>query len=118
MAKHNETGIKGEQIAEKFLLNKGHRLLHRNWRTGKMEIDLITLLGDMLVFIEIKTRSGVFFGFPEEAVNAHKRQFMKTAAGLYLDDNPQYEQIRFDIVSIHVEGDGVKEIVHFEDAFF
>ena len=118
MSKHNEIGIKGEQIAADFLLNKGYIIVHRNWRSGKKEVDIIALKGDMLVIVEIKTRSNLDFGFPEEAVTRKKQQFLKAAADAFMSNNPQYLNIRFDIISILLEGENIKEIMHFEEAFY
>jgi len=120
VSKHNKIGIKGEQIAANFLLNKGYSILHRNWRSGKKEIDIIALKDDMAVIVEIKTRTNFDFGFPEEAVNRSKQRFIKSAAEAFVSENPQYLFIRFDIVSILVDGDGdnAREIVHFEEAFY
>ena len=118
MSKHNETGVKGEQIAEKYLLERGHRLLHRNWCHGKKEVDLITERNDMLVFTEVKTRSRMDYGFPEEAVNYKKQAYLKTAAEAFLEKNPGYVKIQFDIISIYIERNTVKQIMHFEDAFY
>lgn len=118
MSKHNETGVKGEQIAEKFLLDKGYNILHRNWCHGKKEVDLIMQKEDVLIFVEVKTRSNFNFGFPEEAVTIRKQTFLKAAADAFLDTFPIYFKIQFDIISVHLEKDIVKEIVHFEDAFY
>ncbi len=118
MSKHNKIGIKGEQIAANFLLNKGYIILHRNWRSGKKEIDIIAQKDDVVVIVEIKTRTNFDFGFPEEAVNRNKQRFIKSAAEAFVSDNPQYLIIRFDIISILIEGEQVKEIVHFEEAFY
>ena len=118
MSKHNKIGIKGEQIAANFLLNKGYIILHRNWRIGKKEIDIIALKDDTAVIVEIKTRTNFDFGFPEEAVNRSKQRFIKTAAEAFIAENPEHLFIRFDIISILLEGEMVKEIVHFEEAFY
>jgi putative endonuclease len=118
VSKHSKIGIKGEQIAANFLLNKGYIILHRNWRSGKKEIDIIATKDDVVAIIEIKTRTNFDFGFPEEAVNRNKQRFLKSAAEAFINDNPQYPIIRFDIVSILIEGEQVKEIVHFEEAFY
>ena len=118
MSKHNETGVKGEQIAEKYLLEKGHHLLHRNWCFGKKEVDLITQKDDMLVFTEVKTRSRLDYGFPEEAVNMRKQEYLKTAAEAFLAAFPSYKKIQFDIISVYMERNRIKEIRHFEDAFY
>ena len=118
MAKHNETGIKGEEIAENFLKTKGYSILHRNWRHGKKEVDIIAELNNMLIFVEVKARRDSFFGYPEEAVDTRKIGYLKTAAEEFLFQNPQYSEIRFDIISILSSDKMIKEIKHFEDAFF
>ena len=118
MSKHNETGVKGEQIAQNFLINKGYTILHRNWCFGKMEVDIIAEKDGVLVFTEVKARKNYHFGFPEEAVNYKKQAYLKTAAEAFLEKNPGYMKIQFDIISIHIERNTVKEIMHFEDAFY
>src|SRR6202012_1929813 len=105
MSKHNKIGIKGEQIAAEFLLNKGYIILHRNWRSGKKELDIIAFKDNVLVITEIKTRSGIDFAFPEEAVNKKKQQFIRQAAAAFLDANPVYKNMRFDIVSVLMDGE-------------
>jgi putative endonuclease len=117
MSKHNETGIKGEQIAEIFLLKKGYLTLNTNWRYGKWEIDLVTRHQDTVVFIEVKTRNSYKFGYPEEFVTRKKQQFLKQAAGAYLTLNP-CETARFDVISILLFNGIAKEIQHFENAFY
>lgn len=118
MAKHNETGVKGEEIAENFLQTKGYKILHRNWRWERKEVDIIAETNGLLVFIEVKTRSTAYFGFPEDAVDHKKQDFLKLAAEEFLYQNPEYTQIRFDIISIITQKETIKEIMHFEDAFF
>jgi len=118
MTKHSKIGIKGEQTAATFLLNKGYIILHTNWRSGKKEIDIIALKDNMIVIVEIKTRSTYDFGFPEESVNRKKQGFLKAAARVFMNRNTQYRNMRFDIISILMDGDTVKEIVHFEEAFY
>lgn len=118
MAKHNETGTNGEKIAENFLQTKGYTILHRNWTYGKKEVDLVAEQGGLLVFVEVKTRSAAYFGYPEDAVGPAKQDYLKTAAEEFLYRYPQYDRIRFDIISIITQRDTIKEIVHFEDAFF
>jgi putative endonuclease len=117
MSKHNEIGIKGEKIAEKFLQNNGYSILHHNWRTGSKEVDFIVQEDKTLVFIEIKTRSNFKFGFPEEAVTLKKQNHLKAAAVAYLATFPETLTVRFDVISILMERDVVKEIKHIKDAF-
>ncbi len=118
MAKHNETGIKGEQIAENFLLKKGYKILERNHRTGKKEIDLIASLNNTIVFVEVKTRTNTAFGLPEDAVNERKKSYLRAAAEQYLNENNLYQKMQFDIISIVLQGADIIEILHFEDAFY
>lgn len=118
MAKHNETGVNGEKIAENFLQTKGYSLLHRNWKHNRKEVDIIAESNGLLIFIEVKTRSASYFGFPEDAVDYKKQDYMKIAAEEYMYQYPQYDTIRFDIISIITQNGTIKEIVHFEDAFF
>ena len=118
MSKHNKIGIKGEQIAADFLLNKGYIILHRNWRSGKKELDIIAAKDDILAIIEIKTRTRQDISFPEEAVTRRKQQFLKLATADFMDKNPEYINIRFDIISVLLDKDVVKEIIHFEEAFY
>ncbi len=118
MAKHNETGIKGEEIAEKFLQTKGYTILFKNWTFDKKEVDIIALKEHLLVFVEVKTRGDSYFGFPEDAVNERKQEYLKVAAEEFLHQYPEYTEIQFDIISIILTNGVAKEIVHFEDAFF
>ena len=117
MSKHSKIGIKGEQIASDFLLNKGYNILFRNWRYGNKEVDIIAARGDLIVFVEVKTRTGEQYQFPEEAVNKKKQYMLKAAATGYADQLKSKHNIRFDIISVRIEGIHTKEIVHFEEAF-
>lgn len=118
MAKHNETGAKGEQIAEDFLVNKGYFLLARNWRHNHKEVDLILSKDNWLVIAEVKTRKGIGYGFPEEAVTAGKQTFLHHAAQAYFETNEGYEKVRFDVISIILDQhNNVIELLHLEDAF-
>lgn len=118
MSNHIDLGKAGESIACKYLEEKGHRIIVQNYRYKHMEIDIISMDKDVLVFTEIKARSSYALGFPEEAVTKKKQSFLKIAAESYCWDKPQYDKVRFDIVSILIQSEVAKEIVHFEDAFY
>lgn len=118
MSKHNELGRNGEILARQFLEQKGHSILEVNFRHGHKEIDVISTLQDLLVFTEIKTRSQYYFGYPEESVTLAKQKLLKAAADAYLEQHPQFCDIRFDVVSILLQDNEIKELLHFEDAFF
>ena len=79
---------------------------------------MIAFKDDVLVIVETKTRTNFDFGYPEEAVTKKKQQFLKSAAAAFIDAHPEYLIIRFDIISILIDGDQVKEILHFEEAFY
>lgn len=118
MSKHSKIGINGEQIAADFLQNKGYKVIFRNWRTGKKEVDIIAEKDNMLIFAEVKTRSRADLLFPEEAVNRKKQDHIRAAAAVFSAEHPQFPNIRFDIISILMSGDTAREIVHFEEAFY
>lgn len=120
MASHIAFGKKGEDMAVEFLLQKGYHILHRNWTSGKREIDIVAKLGETLVFVEVKTRSSQAFGMPEEAVNSCKTDFLLDAASRYMYQlNMQPIDIRFDVIAITIDATAadLQEIVHLEDAF-
>jgi putative endonuclease len=117
MGKHNETGTRGERIAEEYLATKGFTILHRNWRAARKEIDLIAIDGGELVFVEIKTRSGTAFGFPEEAVTLAKQAHLRAGAEAFMEKHPHYPTGRFDVISILLRNDAIKEVLHLRDAF-
>ena len=117
MAKHNEIGQLGEELAVKFLKAKGYEIKELNWRHRKAEIDIICKFDDTLIFVEVKTRSTDFFGQPEEFVTSHKEDLMSDAAAVYCESVEHEWAIRFDIISIVLKKTA-PVIQHFEDAFF
>lgn len=119
MAKHLETGQSGEAAAADYLLQKGWRIAARNWRLGRYEVDIIGWTPEnILVFVEVKTRSGQGFGGPEEAVTAHKQAMLLRAAGEYMQSIDYEWEIRFDVVAVILKQGKVLEVRHVEDAFF
>lgn len=115
MSHNNVLGQRGETVAAEALVAKGYTILHRNWRTGHREVDLIALdpKGE-LVFVEVKTRSSTDFGFPEAAIGRKKHQHFREAGEIFLLDNTQYPTLQFDVVSVLLRGDQVTEVKHFE----
>ena len=116
MAKHNLLGTKGEDLAVEYLKDKGHYIIERNWRFSGYEIDIISEDQEFIVFVEVKTRSTLHWGNPEEAIGKHRMRRMINGASNYLKLNNIDKPARFDIMAI-VVSDEEKEIVHFEDAF-
>ena len=117
MAKHNDLGKLGEDKAVALLLSKGHTLLARNYRVGRDEVDIITCHGNDIVFTEVKTRSNLSFGHPEEFVDKKKRKAMKKVAEEYLYRHQLDKSVRFDIVAITTESRSL-HLLHIQDAFF
>ncbi len=118
-------GRYGEQLAEKYLKKKGYRIVERNFNGRFGEIDLIVSKSKVLVFVEVKTRSGTAYGAAKEAVDARKAGRIIKAAKEYMHkkDLPEDTGLRFDVVGITVEGGadnaGKSEpvIEHIEAAF-
>ena len=116
MSKTAEIGAKGESLAAKYLMEKGYEILERNYRYKHAEIDIIAKKGQLVVFIEVKTRTKANFGFPEDSVDDKKAAKVIEGAEQYVLENDWRGDIRFDIVSIIMETD--KSVQHFEDAFY
>jgi putative endonuclease len=117
MATHNDTGNWGEEKAADYLSAKGYEIIEKNYRYQHAEIDLIVRKGKMLIFAEVKTRSGTGFGMPEEFVNYSKSRLIMKAAEHYIFDKDWQFDVRFDIISILILTNGGYEIRHIEDAF-
>jgi putative endonuclease len=109
-----ETGTKGEQLAADFLVSKGFRVVCRNYRFGKSEIDLIVRRGDWLIFVEVKTRSSDEYGDPEQFVDRKKSRKVFQAAEHYIFSTDWQGHVRFDIVAVKLNDP--PEIVQLEDA--
>ena len=117
MAHHNLLGNKGEMLASRYLLDKGYAVLHCNWRSGHKEIDIIAKERDVLVFVEVKTRSSEVFGNVFDAVTPQKMRNIILAADAYIQKNMIDLPVRFDVVTIVKEGD-THRIEHVRDAFY
>ena len=123
---NNRIGARGEAIAADHLKGEGYRILARNYRYDRAEVDLVCFdpadapaVGGDIVFVEVKTRSGLEFGAPEEAVTDEKQTNVIRAAEAYLYEHRMTEAAaRFDVVSVLLNRDGPPTIRHFEDAFW
>lgn len=116
MSINKTTGDRGEQIAAEYIIKNGFRVLERNYRYKRAEIDIIALKNEQLIFVEVKTRTGSFFGNPEEAVDEKKAEMIMMAANHYIFENSWDMDIRFDIISVLMNPN--LKIYHFEDAFY
>ena len=118
MAQHNDLGFKGETIAKEFLAQNGYEILDENWVHGKAEIDLIAYIDKQIIFVEVKTRSSVTFGLPEDFVSDAKQIQMELAANEYIALMNHKGEIRFDIVAVLFDKQNNYTIKHIEDAFW
>ncbi len=99
-------GRHGEQLAEKYLKKKGYRIIERNFNGRFGELDLIVSKSKVLVFVEVKTRTGTAYGAAKEAVDARKAGRIIKAAKEYMHKKDLAEDtaLRFDVIGITVEG--------------
>ena len=111
-------GRKGEEVAVDFLKKHGYRIIKRNYRCRAGEIDIIAKQGSSLAFVEVKTRRSTHFGLPEEAVSYEKKRHLtRVALGYFTHHRIKETKCRFDVVSVVVNENGVKEIRLIKNAF-
>ena len=116
MARHNELGKRGEQAAANFMKAEGYKVLKRNWRMHRHEIDIVAEDEEYIIFVEVKTRTSRQWGNPEDFISKAKIRRIVEAADLYLQINDIEKPARFDIISAVWDGQ-VFEIEHIDDAF-
>ena len=117
MAEHNELGKQGEALAIEFLQQKGYEILETNWTFQKAEIDIIAQKDSVLAIVEVKTRSSIDFGLPQDFVTPKKIQLLVKAVNEYVIAKDLEVQVRFDIIAIHKEGTE-HHLEHIEEAFY
>jgi putative endonuclease len=109
-------GYLGEEMAAKFLEEKGYSLISKNYTARGGEIDVIATDGKNLVFVEVKTRKNDSFGSAAEAVDSKKIGHMCTAARKFIYENPRFESfpIRFDVIEIYTQNRLINHIVNID----
>jgi putative endonuclease len=117
MADSHILGKTGEDKAAEYLKSKGYTILHRNWKSGKHEIDLVIENRDNIVFVEVKTRSDDYQMLPRDLVNREKQRSIIYAADGYIKRYNINKESRFDVVIIISDGKSEK-IDHIEEAFY
>ncbi|MDR2791623.1 MAG: YraN family protein [Tannerellaceae bacterium] len=118
MKSHTAIGYDGERCAKDFLLEKGYKILDTNWRWHKFELDIVALDGEMLVIVEVKTRSANRLVEPEDAVNRRKIRRLTLAADSYARRMKEDHPVRFDIITVITDRQGDYTINHIEDAYW
>ena len=116
---HNKTlGDRGEAIAARHLEAAGWTILDRNFRMGRKEIDLVARRGGVVAFVEVKTRGGLGYGHPLEAVTWKKRREIQQVAAAWIERRGGDEDTyRFDAVSVLLSAGGPPRVDHVEDAW-
>ena len=115
-----ETGQAGEKLAQKFFLDKGYKILEKNFRCKFGEIDFIaSSRNEELVFVEVRTKTNTFWGEPFETVNIKKQRKLYRLAEYYLKLRELEDRdCRFDVVSVVIDITGrLKKFDHIENAF-
>ena len=122
---HTHLGDKGEDVAARYLTSAGYRIWDRNYRFKRNEIDIVCFQPDPetqageVVFVEVKTRSGLGYGDPAEAVDAEKKTAIRAVAQAYLYER-RLEGVpsRFDVIGVVLHQDDVPDVDHHRNAFF
>lgn len=117
MAEHNELGKLGEEMAVEFLSKNGYTILETNWTFQKAEVDIIARIENILAVVEVKTRSSIDFGLPQDFVKPKKIQLLVKAINEYVISKNLDVDVRFDIIAISRE-DKKFTIEHLVDAFY
>ncbi|MBA0883374.1 YraN family protein [Flavobacterium undicola] len=117
MAEHNELGKLGEELAVDFLQKNGYTILETNWTFQKAEVDIIAQKEDTLAIIEVKTRSSIEFGLPQDFVNPKKIKLLTKAVDNYVVEKDLDINVRFDIIAIQKKEKSFV-IEHLTDAFY
>lgn len=116
--KHNQQfGKLGEDIAADYLQQKGYKILVRNYRFSRVELDIIAEFENDIVFVEVKTRTSDQMAFPEQAVGKAKQRNIRLAAENFLEERDISKPARFDIIAV-VKNEVKFEVEHIEDAFY
>lgn len=112
-------GRTGEALAVRLLAARGWHVLARNYRAGRREVDIIARRENLLVFVEVKTRTGRGYGGPQAAVTQLKRREIEAVALDFLTRHVRSDvEVRFDVVAIRLETSGrIGRVEHIEDAW-
>lgn len=118
MSESSSLGRKGEDLAVSFLSDKGYRIRNRNWKAGRLEVDIIAETDEFIVFVEVKTRSEDFLQSPQDSVTREKQRSLVLAADSYIKWFDIAKQVRFDVITVVARGQTLTIEKHIEDAFY
>lgn len=111
---NKEKGDFGEKVAVNYLLSKGAKILEKNYRLKIGEIDIIAKMEDEIIFVEVKSRSNIKFGYPCESVSFKKEKIIGVASYYIIKNNLNNTPIRFDVIEVYLLE---KRINHIMNAF-
>lgn len=115
---NSKLGARGEALAVVHLVAAGMEVVDRNWRNRHGELDIVARDGDVLVFVEVKTRSGIGYGTPAESVTYTKQTRIRRLALEWLDERGSpWVRLRFDVVAIVMTRDGDPVVSHLRGVF-
>lgn len=120
MSKPQNTRIAGgvaEQIARAALEKKGYQIIAMNWYCGHLELDIVAVDKGELVIVEVKSRHGIRFEHPLDAMSNRKIRQVIDAADAYVESTGWAGETRFDLITVVFTGSGEFELEHYEDAF-
>jgi len=118
MSESSTLGLKGENRAATYLQEHGYKIRHRNWKSGKLELDIIAENNDYVVFAEVKTRTEGFLEPPQDAVTREKQSSILFAADMYIKRYDISKESRFDVITVIAKGQTFEIEQHIEDAFY
>lgn len=111
-------GDRGERLAAEHLERAGWVVLARNFRVGHREVDLVARRGEVVAFVEVKTRAGLGYGHPLEAITLRKRREIQLVATIWVERHGKPDDIyRYDAVAVLIIAGGEPQIEHVEDAW-
>ncbi len=114
--KNLELGKKGEELAARYLIKKGYKIRHKNWRYRHEELDIVAFYDKQLIVVEVKSRTSDFYEHPHDAVTFKKQKYIIDATEAYIQKYDVHEETRFDVISV-VFSKQAYTIDHIEDAF-
>ncbi len=117
MAEHNDFGNLAEDLAVEYLEKKNYRIIARNFRYQKAEIDIVAEFDDLIVVTEVKARSYNTLIEPQEAVTKKKIKSIVMCTDFFMQDRTIDKEVRFDIITVLPDEKGVLQLTHIQDAF-
>ncbi|WP_332033361.1 YraN family protein [Kaistella sp.] len=117
MAEHNDFGNLAEDLAVEYLEKKNYRIIARNFRYQKAEIDIVAEFDDLIVVTEVKARSYNTVIEPQEAVTKKKIKSIVMCTDFFMQDKTIDKEVRFDIITVLPDEKGVLQLTHIQDAF-